>query len=103
MQHSERIAVRVVQDRIGFDFSKYDVIFAIHAPNAHIVDGPSAGVAVAVALVAAIEGRKAPDNLTVTGTIQENGSIGPVGGIFAKAEAAAESGIRYTRYTFHNT
>jgi uncharacterized protein len=29
----------------------------------------------------------------MTGTIQENGSIGPVGGIFAKAEAAAKSGI----------
>jgi uncharacterized protein len=93
MQDSEKIAIKVVKDKVGFDFSKYDVIFTVYAPNVDIADGPSAGAAVAIAIAAAIKGRKIPDSFAITGMIQENGSIGPVGGIFAKAEAAAKSGI----------
>ncbi|MHC1567344.1 MAG: S16 family serine protease [Candidatus Syntropharchaeia archaeon] len=92
-QDSEKTAVKVVEDRYGFDFSKYDVIFTIRSPGAAMVDGPSAGAAMTVALVAAIEGKEVPDEFAMTGTIQEDGSIGPVGGIFAKAEAAAKSGV----------
>ena len=43
-------------------------------------------------LLSVLEGFPVNENVTVTGTINENGSIGPVGGVLEKAEAAAASG-----------
>ena len=93
-QDSEKTAVKVVGKILNFDFSKHDVIFTIYSPNAQIVDGNSAGAAMTLVLISAITGQDLWDGVMITGTIQEDGSIGPVGGIFGKAEAAAKSGVK---------
>ena len=93
LQHSERVAVKVASDVTGFNFSNYDVIYTIRTPDARIVEGPSAGGALTLATIAAIKGISISPAFSMTGTIQEDGSIGPVGAILAKAKAAADAGI----------
>ena len=92
-QNSERTAVQVTEEITGFDFSDYDVIYSIMTPGAHVVDGPSAGGAMTLVTIAAIEGRDISPAFAMTGTIQEDGSIGPVGEILAKAKAASDFGV----------
>ncbi len=56
------------------------------------VDGPSAGGLFTVALMAALNGDMLDKKATMTGTINPDGSIGPVGGISQKLEAVAKLG-----------
>jgi len=93
LQHSERTAVKVAEDVTGFNFSDYDVIYTIRTPRARIVEGPSAGGALTLATIAAVEEKEINPAFAMTGTIQEDNSIGPVGAILAKAKAAADSGV----------
>ena len=55
------------------------------------LDGPSAGGLVTVATLAAILGHPMRDDATMTGTINPDGTIGPVGGIPHKIDGAAEA------------
>ncbi|MBC8498603.1 hypothetical protein ISS40_02115 [Candidatus Bathyarchaeota archaeon] len=60
-----------------------------------VVDGPSAGAAITVALISAITDATLNEETYMTGTISSDGSIGPVGGIPEKALAAAKSGATH--------
>jgi uncharacterized protein len=62
------------------------------------VDGPSAGGLFAVAIMAALEGQKLSPTATMTGTINPDGTIGPVGGVAAKLKAAI--GMGKTRFCY---
>jgi len=93
-QHSEVTAVNVAEWQTGFNLSNYDVIFTITA-NATVVEGPSAGAAMTIATISAIEEKPLRDDVSVTGTIQPDGSIGPVGGLIEKSEAAYKDGDKY--------
>jgi len=92
-QYSLKKAVQVAGDITKFDFSNHDVIFGVYSDKAEAIDGESAGAAVTLALIAAINGYEIPDDITITGTINEDGTIGQVGGLFEKADAAAKSDI----------
>ncbi|MEM4581123.1 MAG: S16 family serine protease, partial [Candidatus Korarchaeum sp.] len=59
-----------------------------------IVGGPSAGAAMTVATVAAILGKQVRGDTIMTGMINLDGTIGPVGGIPQKLQAAAEAGAK---------
>jgi uncharacterized protein len=56
------------------------------------VDGPSAGGLFAVAIMAALAGDKLSPKATMTGSINPDGTIGPVGGVAAKLRAAIQMG-----------
>ena len=56
-------------------------------------DGPSAGVAIACAMISAYTGKVIPSNLTMTGEISLHGHVMPVGGIKEKIEATLDKGI----------
>ena len=56
------------------------------------VDGPSAGGLFAVAIMAALLNEKIDSAATMTGTINPDGTIGPVGGVAAKMQAASTKG-----------
>ena len=92
-QSSERVAVKVASEITKFNFSSYDVIYSISTPGATNVEGPSAGAAMTIATIAAIQNKTISESFSITGTIEEDHSIGKVGEIFAKAKAAADSGI----------
>jgi uncharacterized protein len=58
------------------------------------IDGPSAGALKTVALLALANGHELDvDRRTMTGSINPDGTIGPVGGIPEKVEGAADEGL----------
>ena len=95
-QDSARIAVQVAHNITGVDLSNKDVIFSITTDNQDLraVDGGSAGGAMTVLLTSAILGKSINGHVLMTGTIQPDGTIGPIGGVLAKAEAAAGYGAK---------
>ena len=91
-QTTERTAVRIAKnyfDRVD----SFDYKFSIKS-NASLVDGPSAGAAMTLLTVSMLTDRDIPDNVGMTGTITNEGSVGQVGGVFKKAEEAARIGIK---------
>lgn len=56
------------------------------------IDGPSAGALLTVGVLAGAQGHTIDPDMTMTGTINPDGQIGPVGGIPYKIEGAARAG-----------
>jgi len=104
MQGSARLASRVAASLLGATWSDYDYLVTFTS-NSTVIGGPSAGGEMALALTTALHNLRVPDNqwtldptVAGTGTINPDGTIGPVGGIPAKAEGAKEAGIRTFLY-----
>ncbi len=97
-QYSAREAALAAARHTNINISEYDLIYHIQSNTAgtqlSLIGGPSAGAAMAVTTVAALENQRLPDTILITGTIDAEGNIGEVGGIFAKAQLAKELGIR---------
>jgi len=91
-QNSIQIAKAVAQNITGIDTSKIDLIYQIET-NASAIGGPSAGAALTIATIAALENKTLNPKVGITGTITPDGSIGPVGGIEEKAKASKAAGI----------
>lgn len=67
----------------------------IHVPSGAVPkDGPSAGVAITVALVSAMSGRPARKEVAMTGEISLRGHVMPVGGVKEKILAAHRVGAK---------
>jgi Lon-like ATP-dependent protease len=58
------------------------------------VEGDSASVSVATAVVSAIEGIPVRQDIAMTGSLSVRGDVLPVGGVTYKIEAAAKAGIK---------
>ncbi|WP_035155208.1 ATP-dependent protease LonB [Cohnella thermotolerans] len=82
--------VLTVLRRCGLHPENFDL--HINFPGGTPVDGPSAGVAMAVAIASAMTGRPVDNKLAMTGEISIHGKIKPVGGVVAKVEAAFQAG-----------
>lgn len=74
----------------NMDQSKLDIQFNI--PGGIPVDGPSAGVAIFIALLSAYTGKAASHTLASTGEVTISGEIRPVGGVREKIMAAEAAG-----------
>lgn len=90
-QQSMRVARLVAANVSGKNINNYDLVYNVYA-NASIVGGPSAGAALTVATIASLESKKINDSVMITGTVNHDGTIGPVGGILEKAKAAKQAG-----------
>jgi ATP-dependent Lon protease len=67
----------------------------VHVPAGAVPkDGPSAGVAMSMAMASLISGRKVRPRVAMTGEITLTGRVLPVGGIKEKSLAARRAGIR---------
>ncbi|WP_332448818.1 S16 family serine protease [Methanoculleus sp.] len=92
-QDAANRAVALAANHSHVDLAESDVIFSIQAPDeVSEIDGPSAGALMTTLLLSVLEEFAINESVTVTGTIDEDGTIGPVSGILEKADAAAESG-----------
>ncbi|MFM8531670.1 MAG: S16 family serine protease, partial [Ilumatobacteraceae bacterium] len=58
------------------------------------IDGPSAGMLTTVAVLALLRGDSLDPTVTMTGTVNPDGTVGPVGGIPEKITGLAEQGIK---------
>lgn len=95
LQTSARIAVAVAEAYTGLNLTAVDVIVTIKGEEeVEVVDGPSAGLPITVAIIAALRHEKISNKVYATGTINPDGSIGAVGGISEKALAAAKKGAK---------
>jgi ATP-dependent Lon protease len=98
MRESVQAALSVLKNKaksIGLDavlFEKNDI--HVHVPaGATPKDGPSAGVAMFMALASLMTGRTIRSDTAMTGEISLRGLVLPVGGIKEKVVAAAAAGI----------
>ena len=57
------------------------------------LEGDSASISIATAIVSALEGLPVRQNLAMTGSLSIRGDVLPVGGICSKIEAAAKAGM----------
>jgi ATP-dependent Lon protease len=99
MKESAQAALSIVKNRavsFGIDparFEKSDI--HIHVPaGATPKDGPSAGVAMFLALVSLMTERTVRSDTAMTGEISLRGLVLPIGGVKEKVVAAARAGIR---------
>jgi uncharacterized protein len=90
-QNSIRTAKSVAEEITNTSLDNYDMIYTITA-NASVIEGPSAGAALTIATIAAIQKKQINSSVMMTGTINHDGTIGPVGEIIAKASAAKSIG-----------
>lgn len=90
-QLSGRNAAKAASNYTRTDLNNVDIIYDIQV-NATIIEGPSAGAALATAIVLALEDIPATDTIAMTGTIDEDGAVGPVGSILEKAKVSKEHG-----------
>ncbi len=82
----------LIKKHTGTDISTYDI--HIQFVQSHEgVEGDSASVSVATAVVSALENIPVDQSVALTGSLSIRGDVLPVGGVTAKIEAAAEAGI----------
>ncbi len=99
MKESAQAALSIVKNRataLGIDASRFEKSdIHIHVPaGATPKDGPSAGVAMFMALVSLMTDRTIRSDTAMTGEISLRGLVLPVGGIKEKVIAAHSAGIK---------
>jgi len=107
MRESAQAALSIVKNRAGSfgieatEFGKSDI--HIHVPAGTIPkDGPSAGVAMFMALVSLMTERTVRNDTAMTGEISLRGLVLPVGGIKEKVVAAHRAGIKHVMLPARN-
>lgn len=89
IQGSARLAVQVACEVVNQDWKTYDFFITVRS-DSPIIGGPSAGGAITVAVIAALQGWEIRSDVVMSGTINPDETVGPVGGLYAKAQAASE-------------
>lgn len=83
----------LIKKYTGKDISNYDVHIQFIGTQEG-VEGDSASISIAAAIISAMENVEIDQTVGMTGSLSIRGGVLPVGGITAKIEAAAESGLR---------
>lgn len=97
MQGSARLAVQVAISYVSRDKNclvnpaTFDYFFVVRT-DSPIIGGPSAGGIMTAAVIALLENWNMDNQTVMTGMINPDGSIGPIGGIIYKIDAAHSVG-----------
>jgi ATP-dependent Lon protease len=93
MKESAQAALTLAKTWTGESLEKVDV--HVHVPaGATPKDGPSAGVAMFVALLSLLTDRPVHSDVAMTGEVSLRGLVLPIGGVKEKTLAALRAGIR---------
>ncbi len=91
VKESAENALTVLRRMMPVEPGNYDI--HINLPGGMPVDGPSAGVSMAVAIYSALTGNPVDNKVAMTGEVSIRGLIKPVGGVLDKIEAARLAGV----------
>lgn len=91
-QESAVTAAWVASEVTGVGLGSLDIIYTIESPG-DVVEGPSAGASLAIATIAALDNRIVKEGVAITGSLEEDGSIGEASGLREKARAAKEANM----------
>ncbi len=83
----------LIKKYTGEDISRYDIHIQF-VGTSDGVEGDSASVSIATAVISALEGVPVDQSVAMTGSLSVRGQVLPVGGVTAKVEAAADAGIK---------
>ena len=83
----------LIKKHTGTDISSYDIHIQF-LQSYEGVEGDSASVSVATAVISSLENIPVDQSVALTGSLSVRGDVLPVGGVTGKIEAAAESGIK---------
>ena len=84
-------ATTVARQLAGLDPADFDL--HVNVVGGGRIDGPSAGLAITLAITSALLGRPIRQDIAVTGEISLSGLVRPVGGIWEKIHGARQAGI----------
>lgn len=84
----------VIKRHMNRDIASYDIHVQFIQTYSG-VEGDSASVSVAVAVISALEGIPVRQDVAMTGSLSVRGMVLPVGGVTAKVKAAIEAGMKY--------
>jgi len=92
--HAAWTFARSHADWLSIDDRVFERDVHVHVPAGAIPkDGPSAGIAMATAMVSALSGRAARHDVAMTGEITLSGRVLPIGGLKEKILGAVRAGI----------
>ena len=82
----------LIKKYTGEDITKYD-IHVQFIGTYEGVEGDSASISIATAVISALENAEVDQTVALTGSLSIRGRVLPVGGVTAKIEAAVETGV----------
>jgi ATP-dependent Lon protease len=85
-------AASVIRKVTGVDVGNYDI--HVNVIGGGLIDGPSAGLAVVVAMLSAVQRQAVRQDVAMTGEVSIQGKIKQVGGIPEKIYGARQAGMR---------
>lgn len=84
-------AAAVVRRVTGEDLSNWDV--HVNVVGGGRIDGPSAGTAIYLAMISAMQGRPIRQDVAITGEVSIRGQVRAVGGVYEKIYGAKQAGM----------
>lgn len=92
-QGAARVAAYVASVLANISFERYDYYVVVES-SVPVIGGPSAGALMTVGFLSLLTNTSLTPGVTMTGMINPDATVGPVGGLKEKLDAAASAGFK---------